>query len=48
MYHDREPGKTDMAYVTADKGFLYYAYYIEYREDLIKKFKQFKRLKAFL
>lgn len=48
MYHDREPGKTDMAYVTADKGFLYYAYYTEYRDDLIKKFKQFKKLKAFL
>lgn len=38
----------DSSYFTTDGGFTYYVYYNEYRDELIRNFTKFKKLKAFL
>lgn len=38
----------DSSYFTTDGGFTYYVYYNQYRDELIRKFSKFKKLKAFL
>lgn len=48
LYHDHTPDMYDLSYFSPDNGFTYYVYYNEYREELIRNFTKFKKLKAFL
>jgi hypothetical protein len=48
LYHDETPEIYDLSYFSPDNGFTYYVYYNAYRDELIRKFSKFKKLKAFL